>query len=225
MQQAKPAAEPPKKPEPQKPATEKLGLFSSIKRAASKKFAETRKSPTFFSKTPVESSFPLRKQATIHDAPRSKSDSARHAVFTRQVSETVSSSTVNPVFDKCHPKKPEDASSSQFPVRKSTSEVESTFPFDKSFPFVKKALSEFENSFPFFKRNIETSFPSASEIETSFPATSSTEIETTFPYVRPTRRPDAQRPASVSPKHTFTFKIVLKKVESTPNASLDKLFD
>lgn len=88
---------------------------------------------------------------------------------------------------------------------------------------MKKALSEIENSFPFFRRNIETTFPSTSEIETSFPATS-TEIETSFPYIK-TRRSDSARPASVSPKHTFTFKIVLKKVESTPNASLDTLFD
>lgn len=38
----------------------------------------------------------------------------------------------------------------------------------------------------------------------------------------PPRVPQTPRPASVSPKHTFAFKIVLKKVESTPNTSLDR---
>lgn len=38
----------------------------------------------------------------------------------------------------------------------------------------------------------------------------------------PPRSPTTPRPASVSPKHTFAFKIVLKKVESTPNTSFDR---
>lgn len=38
----------------------------------------------------------------------------------------------------------------------------------------------------------------------------------------PPRSPQTPRPASVSPKHTFAFKIVLKKVESTPNTSFDR---
>lgn len=38
----------------------------------------------------------------------------------------------------------------------------------------------------------------------------------------PPRSPETPRPASVSPKHTFAFKIVLKKVESTPNTSFDR---
>lgn len=38
----------------------------------------------------------------------------------------------------------------------------------------------------------------------------------------PPKVPQTPRPASVSPKHTFAFKIVLKKVESTPNTSFDR---
>lgn len=43
-----------------------------------------------------------------------------------------------------------------------------------------------------------------------------------MPPEPPPRSPPAPRPASVSPKHTFAFKIVLKKVESTPNTSFDR---
>lgn len=43
-----------------------------------------------------------------------------------------------------------------------------------------------------------------------------------MPPEPPPRSPTTPRPASVSPKHTFAFKIVLKKLESTPNTSFEK---
>lgn len=49
-----------------------------------------------------------------------------------------------------------------------------------------------------------------------------TRTRSEMPPDPPPRSPTTPRPASVSPKHTFAFKIVLKKVESTPNTSFDR---
>ncbi|CAH2048497.1 unnamed protein product, partial [Iphiclides podalirius] len=256
-------------PAPSDKPPEKLGLFSSIKRAASKKFGD-RRSPT-----------PKTRE------PRSKSDSVKHAALTRQISETVAASG-DPTFERCKPRKRD--SETEFPVRKSTSEI------SESFPFVRRALAEIENGLNYFRKSI-TSEPSepkaplaraepvvvvaAAEDETPAsppppmglkerrgsrgspcanlppltlppptpdpspgrlspnrlspqrprepssapvicnpPRRSRTRSE--MPPEPPPRSPPTPRPASVSPKHTFAFKIVLKKVESTPNTSFDR---
>lgn len=62
--------------------------------------------------------------------------------------------------------------------------------------------------------------PSSAPIIRNPPRRSRTRSE--MPPDPPPRSPPAPRPASVSPKHTFAFKIVLKKVESTPNTSFDR---
>ncbi|KAH9635991.1 hypothetical protein HF086_005843 [Spodoptera exigua] len=251
---------------------EKLGLFSSIKRAASKKFGD-RRSPT-----------PKTRE------PRSKSDSIKHAALTRQVSETVGASA-DPTFERCRPRKRD--SETEFPVRKSTSEL------SESFPFVRRALAEIENGLNYFRRSIasDTSEPKPPFLRTepvvvvaaaeedeapmsppppmglkerrgsrgspcanlpplmlppatpepspghltpnrlspqrqkepisapvmrNLPPPRRTRTRSEMPPEPPPRSPQTPRPASVSPKHTFAFKIVLKKVESTPNTSFDK---
>lgn len=257
---------------------EKLGLFSSIKRAASKKFGD-RRSPT----------------PKIRE-PRSKSDSIKHAALTRQISETVAA-TGDPTFERCRPNKRD--SETEFPVRKSTSEI------SESFPFVRRALAEIENSLNYFRRSIatdpndtkdkpanqepkaplarteplvvvaaadddtpvsppppmtlkerrgsrgspcanlpplmlppETPDPSPSRLSPSRISPQRQKEPTSAPIIRdpprrsrtrsemppdpPPKSPQTPRPASVSPKHTFAFKIVLKKVESTPNTSFDR---
>ncbi|XP_072949065.1 uncharacterized protein gprs isoform X4 [Epargyreus clarus] len=255
-------------PAPEKPP-EKLGLFSSIKRAASKKFGD-RRSPT-----------PKTRE------PRSKSDSIKHAALTRQVSETVAASG-DPTFERCRPRKRD--SETEFPVRKSASEI------SESFPFVKRALAEIENGWNFFRRSVTSDAtepkaplaraepvvvvaaaeddtpgspppamglkerrgsrgspcanlpplmlppstpdpspgrlspnrlspqrpkePASAPVIGNPPRRSRTRSE--MPPDPPPRSPQTPRPASVSPKHTFAFKIVLKKVESTPNTSFDR---
>ncbi|CAK1556410.1 unnamed protein product [Leptosia nina] len=244
-----------------------LSSTGSSDRAASKKFGE-RRSPT-----------PKTRE------PRSKSDSIKHAALTRQVSETVAASG-DPTFERCKPRKRD--SETEFPVRKSTSEI------SESFPFVRRALAEIENGLNYFRRSItsDVTEPRAPLLRTepvvvvaaaedeppaspppmglkerrgsrgspcanlpplmlppavpdlspghlspnrlspqrlkepltapliNPPRRSRTRSE--MPPDRPPRSPDTPRPASVSPKHTFAFKIVLKKVESTPNTSFDK---
>ncbi|KPI99293.1 Serine-enriched protein [Papilio xuthus] len=255
---------------PEKPP-EKLGLFSSIKRAASKKFGD-RRSPT-----------PKTRE------PRSKSDSIKHAALTRQVSETVAASG-DTTFERCKPRKRD--SETEFPVRKSTSEL------SESFPFVRRALAEIENGLNYFRKSItsEPSEPKAplaraepvvvvaaadddtpssppppmglkerrgsrgspcanlpplmlppstpdpspgrlspnrlspqrAKEPTSAPVPTinhpprRSRTRSEMPPDPPPRSPPTPRPASVSPKHTFAFKIVLKKVESTPNTSFDR---
>ncbi|VVD00876.1 unnamed protein product [Leptidea sinapis] len=248
----------------------KIGLFSSIKRAASKKFCD-RRSPT-----------PKTRE------PRSKSDSIKHAALTRQISETVATSG-DPTFERCKPKKRD--SDTEFPVRKTTSEL------SESFPFVRRALAEIENGLNYFRRSITSEVPeiraplargepvvvvdAAAEEEDApasppamglkerrgsrgspcanlpplmLPPTTPepspgrlspnrlspqrpkepssapvignpprrTRTRSEIPPDPPPRSPDTPRAASVSPKHTFAFKIVLKKVESTPNTSFDR---
>ncbi|CAB3261272.1 unnamed protein product [Arctia plantaginis] len=225
--------------------------------------------------------------------PRSKSDSIKHAALTRQISETVGGSG-DPTFERCRPKKRD--SETEFPVRKSTSEISETF------PFVRRALAEIENGLNYFRRSItsdasepklpltrteplvvvaaaedeevpisppppmglkerrgsrgspcanlpplmlppSTPDPSPGRLSPhrlspqrpkepisapvmavmrnpTAPRRSRTRSE--MPPEPPPRSPQTPRPASVSPKHTFAFKIVLKKVESTPNTSFDK---
>ncbi|CAG9562060.1 unnamed protein product [Danaus chrysippus] len=243
-------------------------LSSTGSSDASKKFAE-RRSPT-----------PKTRE------PRSKSDSIKHAALTRQISETVAASG-DPTFERCRPRKRD--SETEFPVRKSASEV------SESFPFVRRALAEIENGLNYFRRSItsdatETKTPTqrtepvvvvaAAEDDTPvsppppmslkerrgsrgspcanlpplmLPPTTPepspghlspsrispqrpkeplsapvighpprrTRTRSEMPSQPPPRSPETPRPASVSPKHTFAFKIVLKKVESTPNTSFD----
>lgn len=69
----------------------------------------------------------------------------KHAALTRQVSETVAASG-DPGFERCRPRKRD--SDTEFPVRKSTSEL------SESFPFVKRALAEIENGWNFFRRSV-----------------------------------------------------------------------
>ncbi|KPJ20142.1 Serine-enriched protein [Papilio machaon] len=265
-----PSTAPPTAIAPEKPP-EKLGLFSSIKRAASKKFGD-RRSPT-----------PKTRE------PRSKSDSIKHAALTRQVSETVAASG-DTTFERCKPRKRD--SETEFPVRKSTSEL------SESFPFVRRALAEIENGLNYFRKSItsEPSEPKAPPVRaepvvvvaaadddtpssppppmglkerrgsrgspcanlpplmlppstpdpspgrlspnrlspqrpkepTSAPVPTvgqpprRSRTRSEMPPDPPPRSPPTPRPASVSPKHTFAFKIVLKKVESTPNTSFDR---
>ncbi|CAH2234470.1 jg1612 [Pararge aegeria aegeria] len=263
-----PSTAPTPAPAPVDKPPEKLGLFSSIKRAASKKFGD-RRSPT----------------PKIRE-PRSKSDSVRHAALTRQVSETVAASG-DPTFERCRPKKRD--SETEFPVRKSASEV------SESFPFVRRALAEIENGLNYFRRSItsDTTEPKVlvrtdpvvvvAAAEDDQPATTPSPMtlkerrgsrgspcanlpplmlppatpdpspghlspsrispqrpkepasapiignpprrsrtRSEMPPDPPARSPETPRPASVSPKHTFAFKIVMKKVESTPNTSFDR---
>lgn len=65
--------------------------------------------------------------------------------MTRQISETVAASG-DPTFERCRPKKRD--SETEFPVRKSASEL------SESFPFVRRALAEIENGLNFFRRSI-----------------------------------------------------------------------
>ncbi|GBP79837.1 Serine-enriched protein [Eumeta japonica] len=271
-----PASAPPapSAPLPEHKPPEKLGLFSSIKRAASKKFGD-RRSPT-----------PKTRE------PRSKSDSIKHAALTRQISETVAA-TGDPTFERCRPRKRD--SDTEFPVRKSTSEI------SESFPFVRRALAEIENGLNYFRRSIasdagEPKAPLARADPVVVVAASDDDTPTSPPppmtlkdrrgsrgspcanlppltlperpcdpspgHLSPNRaspqrtqpasapprqaaadaarepprrsrtrsemppetprETPAPRPASVSPKHTFAFKIVLKKVESTPETSFDR---
>lgn len=69
----------------------------------------------------------------------------KHAALTRQVSETVAASG-DPTFERCRPRKRD--SETEFPVRKSTSEL------SESFPFVKRALAEIENGWNYFRRSV-----------------------------------------------------------------------
>lgn len=69
----------------------------------------------------------------------------KHAALTRQVSETVGVSG-DPTFERCRPKKRD--SDTEFPVRKSASEI------SESFPFVRRALAEIENGLNYFRRSI-----------------------------------------------------------------------
>ncbi|KAJ0176761.1 hypothetical protein K1T71_007940 [Dendrolimus kikuchii] len=61
--------------------------------------------------------------------------------------------------------------------------------------------------------------PASAPVPQILPRRSRTRSE--MPPDPPPKSPQTPRPASVSPKHTFAFKIVLKKVESTPNTSFD----
>ncbi|RVE51689.1 hypothetical protein evm_003661 [Chilo suppressalis] len=204
-----------------------------------------------------------------------------------QVSETVAAAG-DPTFERCRPRKRD--SETEFPVRKSTSEL------SESFPFVKRALAEIENGLNYFRRSValdanEKPAPlaraepvvvvAAAEDDTpvsppppmglkerrgsrgspcanlpplmlppSTPEPSPSRLSpnrlspqpkgplsapiirgnplrrsrtrSEMPPEKPPRSPQTPRPASVSPKHTFAFKIVLKKVESTPNTSFDR---
>ncbi|KAG7308844.1 hypothetical protein JYU34_006099 [Plutella xylostella] len=64
------------------------------------------------------------------------------------------------------------------------------------------------------------SAPVARDVTRDVPRRTRTRSE--VPPDPPPRSPQTPRPASVSPKHTFAFKIVLKKVESTPTTSFDR---
>uniref|UniRef100_A0A2A4J9C8 BTB domain-containing protein n=2 Tax=Heliothinae TaxID=95178 RepID=A0A2A4J9C8_HELVI len=249
-----------------------LSSTGSSDRAASKKFGD-RRSPT-----------PKTRE------PRSKSDSIKHAALTRQVSETVGASG-DPTFERCRPRKRD--SETEFPVRKSTSEI------SESFPFVRRALAEIENGLNYFRRSIASDTtepkppllrtepmvvvaaaeddeapmsppppmglkerrgsrgspcanlpplmlppatpepspgrltpnrlspqipkePASAPVMRNLPPPRRTRTRSEMPPEPPPRSPQTPRPASVSPKHTFAFKIVLKKVESTPNTSFDK---
>lgn len=194
----------------------------------------------------------------------------------------------DPTFERCKPRKRD--SDTEFPVRKSASEL------SESFPFVKRALAEIGNGLNYFRRSIAFDTtelrtplirtepvvvvaaaddeppasppppmglkerrgsrgspcanlpplllpsntpelspgrltpnrlspqvqkePASAPIIQNLPRRTRTRSE--MPPEPPPRSPPAPRPASVSPKHTFAFKIVLKKVESTPNTSFDR---
>ncbi|PZC82065.1 uncharacterized protein LOC110372210 [Helicoverpa armigera] len=64
--------------------------------------------------------------------------------------------------------------------------------------------------------------PASAPVMRNLPPPRRTRTRSEMPPEPPPRSPQTPRPASVSPKHTFAFKIVLKKVESTPNTSFDK---
>lgn len=195
-------------------------------------------------------------------------------------------------FERCRPRTAKRDSDTEFPVRKSTSEI------SESFPLVRRAWAEIENGLNYFRRSIASDVsetkpsertepivvvaaaddePPASppppmglkerrgsrgspcanlpplmlppvipdpspgrlspnrlspqiptpkepvpapEVQQNLPRRSRTRSE--MPPDPPPRSPQTPRPASVSPKHTFAFKIVLKKVESTPNTSFDR---
>lgn len=197
----------------------------------------------------------------------------------------------DPTFERCRPRKRD--SETEFPVRKSTSEL------SESFPFVRRALAEIENGLNYFRRSIASDTtepkppllrtepvvvvaaadddevpisppppmglkerrgsrgspcanlpplmlppatpepspgrlspnrlspqrplaPKSAPVVQTLPQPRRTRTRSEMPPEPPPRSPQTPRPASVSPKHTFAFKIVLKKVESTPNTSFDK---
>ncbi|KAF9409587.1 hypothetical protein HW555_011092 [Spodoptera exigua] len=280
--QADPASVDPGKLSPAR--VRRAGRSMSVQSSLDPYGSNTTLSSTGSSDVPSRSPTPKTRE------PRSKSDSIKHAALTRQVSETVGASA-DPTFERCRPRKRD--SETEFPVRKSTSEL------SESFPFVRRALAEIENGLNYFRRSIasDTSEPKPPFLRTepvvvvaaaeedeapmsppppmglkerrgsrgspcanlpplmlppatpepspghltpnrlspqrqkepisapvmrNLPPPRRTRTRSEMPPEPPPRSPQTPRPASVSPKHTFAFKIVLKKVESTPNTSFDK---